>query len=163
VNLEIKVDPSYKGPSLGEQITLLDLEGSQPVEATWTGSKQDFAAFKRIGDRKVTLYVPHQFALDRASNALGYKFKIRRDQIAQFRNALVGDPQTGAKSSDWRGYFEKFGAAFSKNIMVRDIAHNTRTKTAPDATRLLRKIAVDCVLNGVSVADADVLLGLRKI
>ena len=162
MNLEIKIEPSYKGPSLGEQISLLDLEGSQPVEAAWTGSRQDIAAFKKIGDRKITLFVPDRFALDRAANALNYKFKIYNEQRIQYRNALGGDPQGGFSSSDWRGYIDKFGASFSKNIMVRDTAANTRKKIAPEETRLLRKVVVDCFVNGVSVTDADVLIGLRK-
>ena len=157
MNLEIKIDPNYKGPTLGEQITLLDLEGSQPVEASWTGSRQDIAAFKKIGDRKITLYVPNQFAMDRASVICGYKFPIFKNQVAQYRTAIGVDPQGGA--SDWRGYLDKFGSSFSKSIMMRDTAHAARKKN--DA-RLLRKVVVDCVLNGVSVADADVLIGLRK-
>lgn len=149
---KLRVDKEFAGPTLCDLEPILDeLEG--PVEVRWTGSKRDYLAYERHGAREVLMVVPDVETLERTIWVLGGHLELSEDDLQAAKSAL-----TSRSEQTWRTRVDALGPTRGTLLLTKVMADSLRSgKKAPAAL----SIALDCILQGVNPADADVLLRLR--
>jgi hypothetical protein len=91
--------------------------------------------------------------MERAATTLGLRFNL--DPGAKVELARSINTTAGGK---WRTIATQCGPTVSRGAMVQIVAdHIRKGNDAPP----LRKLLVECLLEGTTAVDFDVLLGLR--
>jgi hypothetical protein len=151
--LEIRTDPSFTGPTLVELEPILDdLTGK--VQARWMGSKTEQVILTRHPSLDFILWVPDTPALERASNLLGVGVTLDSSTIMTAQQSLISK-----KAYNWRPLVNDFGVPAANLCLLRITSDAVRRGKRPN----LVKVMTECVLDGVSTIDADVLLRLRSL
>jgi two-component SAPR family response regulator len=154
-DLEIVIDPDYRGPSILECRYTLDAIEDEVVNVRWTNTKPEFYLLQQYrGKKKFRLYVQDLTAQERAASFLGQRLPLDKNLIETAKLTIAS-----SKSYNWREYV---------NSYTPTVACSVLTKIAADALRDGRelhfiKVAKDCLLDGLNPADADVLFRLRVL
>ena len=150
--INIIIDRTYGGPTLVELGYLLD-EGTEPVTAAWRNTRTEMEIIRAWPDRDFTLILCDASLMERTCVLLGLRYVLQPDMVQAGVSAL-----NSAVAGAWRPFTNRVGSPVSRSVFIQAIADRIRRgKDAP----ALRKLAVDCVLDGTPVIDMDVLFGLR--
>ena len=147
----LRVDKEFFGPSLTELEPILN-ELPDPVEVRWSGSRLDFLAFERT-TRDIVMVVPDVEQAERTTWLLGGRLELPEEDLKAARKAL-----TSTKDQTWRSRVEDLGFSRGALLLTKVTADAIRAGKTPKAST---SIAIDCLLQKVHPADADVLLRLR--
>jgi hypothetical protein len=151
--LELRTDPSFTGPTLIELEPILgDLTGK--VQARWLGSKAEQAILARNVSIDFILWVSDTVALERAANTLGVGVTLDSSTLMSAQQSLISK-----KAYNWRPLVNDFGVPAANLYLLRITSDAVRRGKRPN----LVKVMTECVLDGVSTIDADVLLRLRSL
>ena len=148
----VKVDADFAGPTLGELEPVLEnLEN--PIEVRWTGSRFDFLAYERSSARTFILISPDLAIAERTLWVLGGPLSLSPEDLEAAKMSL-----TSKQDQTWRLRVEGLGPTRGTLLLTKVVGDSLRSGKSPRATT---SVALDCLLEGVHPADADVLLRLR--
>lgn len=148
----VRVDKDFAGPTLCELEPVLD-ELQDPVEVRWAGSRLDFLAYERNASRTLVLVTVDDAVAERALWVLGGALTLPTDVLEASKAALVNK-----KDQTWRLRVEDLGPTRGTLLLTTVVGESLRSGKVP---RAAASVAIDCLLNHVHPADADVLLRLR--
>jgi hypothetical protein len=149
---KLRVDKEFAGPTLCDLEPILD-ELQDPVEVRWTATKRDYLAYERHGAREVLMVVPDVETQEKTIWVLGGALELTDEDMLAAKAAL-----TSRSDQTWRTRVDGLGPTRSTLLLTKVMADSLRAgRKAPAAL----SIALDCILQGVNPADADVLLRLR--
>ena len=152
----LQITPNYRGPTVLElqRSGLLDA-APHTVEAAWSNSRAEITAVQRHPHISFVLMVPDMQAAGRAAAALRLNLTVPEETIATGIQSL-----RNMEVSDWRAFTVNVGTPVARTLLVRfagDVVRNGGNPTN------LRRVVDQCLLHGVSPADASVLLGLSGL
>jgi hypothetical protein len=151
--VDIKVNPSYAGPSILELAPVL-ADVQDPVEVRWQGTKAEYRVLENCNRHKFILHVSDLAAMERAATMLGNSFTFETALLATALSSL-----NSRKAYNWRAFSEGVGTAVTRSLLIRLSAGAIRKGVIPR----MANIASECILDNVNPIDADVLLRLRVL
>src|SRR6202000_1689579 len=86
---------------------------SEPLEVRWENSQAEIRLLKTLGDRHVTLVVPHLQAMERAASTLGLRIPVGRNLLYKGMADLNG------RETQWREFTTQNGAGLSRSVVMR--------------------------------------------
>lgn len=150
--IEITVRP-FNGPCITDIEPVLDLiEGT--VDVRWTNTKTEQIVLERYKQRSFKLYVADLSMMERTATAMGLRYVLDLGTSETAKAALLFP-----KTANWRAFIEGVGSPVSRSLIVRLSADSVRSGGRPR----LAAIATECVLDGINICDADVLLRLSAL
>jgi hypothetical protein len=151
--VDIKVNPSYAGPTILELASVLaDVQG--PVDVRWQGTRAEYHALENCNGRLFVLHVQDLAAMERAATALGNPYTFETSLLATALSSL-----TSRKAYNWRAFSDGVGTAVTRSLLTRLSAGAIRKGLIPR----MANIASECIIEGTNPIDADVLLRLRVL
>lgn len=151
--VNLVVQKEFNGPSLPDIESILDLIDGV-VDVRWTNSRNEQAILERNRNRDFCLHVEDLSTMERTATALGLRYVLDLIMNESAKAALVY-----RKTSNWRAFTDGIGSLVSRSLLTKLSADAIRKGVRPR----LASIAADCVLEGISPIDADVLLRLSAM
>ena len=148
----VRTDKEFAGPTLPELLPILE-DIPDPVEARWSGSRQDFLAFEKCTARTLILVAPDNAVAERALWLLGGALELSKDDLEAAKQALVS-----RKEQTWRLRVDNLGHTRGTLLLTKVIGESLRGGKTPKAAA---SITSDCLFRRIDPADADVLMRLR--
>ena len=84
----VRTDKEFAGPTLTELLPILE-DIPDPVEARWSGSRQDFLAFEKCAARTLILVAPDNAVAERALWLLGGALELSKDDLVRWHKILA--------------------------------------------------------------------------
>lgn len=151
--LELVVDSNYNGPSLQELAPVLaNVEGT--VNVRWTNTREERVLLDSNRARNFKLFVVDPAMMERTASALGLRYSFDLKTREQAKLVLAN-----RKNYNWRQFIDDVGPTVCRSIITRIASDAARQGVKPK----LANIARECLLEGISVIDADVLLRLSYL
>lgn len=151
--IRLRIAPDFNGPTIEEWVRILDDDHPGEVEVRWTGTKADTRLLLNHIRWNIILVVPDLTSMERAAAYLGLPPLFERHVVESGLKALKS-----RKSADWRSFARGVSTPVARALMVHIGAQAIREGKKPN----LRFVATECLLEGVSAVDADVMLSLRS-
>jgi len=150
--ITVRVDADYHGPTIMEIESLLD-QSQKPIEVKWRNSNQEIAILQRHRERNAVLIVQDLKTKVLTNSAVGGKLDLPPGLLAESMIALNG------KGLEWRTFVEKVGSEVAFAAILQNTSNRIRQGELVD--RSLRAVIHECLFDGVSPIDMDVLLSMR--
>ena len=155
MNVEIKLSPSFQGPTLLELEPVID-ETSGKIEVRWENSKPEVSLLYKNSHRSYILYVKDISTLERSVSMLGVSFILDSTLLESARLSLT----SRRAAHNWDNIAGQYGTNVSRSILTRLLADSLRKGKDPKRTALVTR---EVLLEGVSPVDAGILLRIREI
>jgi hypothetical protein len=155
VNLEIKLNPDFQGPTLLElEPVIAETQGQ--IEVRWENSKAEVALLYENSNRFFLLHVKDISTLERTASAFGTSFAVDPTILESARLSFV----SRKAAQNWDHINSQYGQNVSRSILTRLLADSIRKGKDP---RVAAPVAQEVLLDQVNPLDASVLFRIREI
>jgi len=150
--ITLRIDKECDKPLILEVASTTSEHGDNVITVRWQNSRPEIEALSRYRHRKVELVVPDLAAMERAASAIGAACSIPNELVVEAYNRIV------KTNGMWREFNQQIGPGVSRATLLKLVNKNLRNGIDP---KTIRKVLVDCLFEGISLSDIDVLAGLR--
>jgi hypothetical protein len=149
--IKLRIETDFAGPTMTELAGLIDTASEGQIEVRWTGTKQDTRLLRTYKHLPITLVVPDLVAMERAAAYLGLSLLLDNNLLDKAAGSL-----TDRHATDWGAFTRGVTPPVALGIITHLSAVSLRRGVKPNICRVVS----DCLFEGVSPVDADVLLSL---
>ena len=151
-HVEIRIDEDSVFPSILELKDSIN-EIEDPINISWSNSRNEIAALRSFPDRQFILYVDDFPAKDKVTSTLGLPLSPPLPALERAKNFLVEQ-----KTYDWRNFCEdNKGGPAPKYLLLKLVADQLRKGNRPALADIMEPLFLD----GIRQEDVDVLLRLK--
>jgi hypothetical protein len=155
LHVEIRIDEDSVFPSILELKDSIDEIKEDPIDISWSNSRNEVFALRSFPDRHFILHVDDFPAKDKATATLGLPLSPPQPALERAKNFLVEQ-----KTYDWRNFCEdNKGGPAPKYLLLKLVADQLRKGNQP----VLADIIEPLFLDGIRQEDVDVLLRLKAL